>query len=495
MPRFRWVVCQLDALRECLARNVSRVLSQLPKSLDETYLRVLRGTSEANRDDVYRLLQCLVVSMRPLSVEELSEVLAVDFGIDGDNPKLNPDWRWEDQGQALQAACSSLITIVDTYSSRVVQFSHFSVKEFLTSRRLADSSGDVSCYHISLEAAHTTLAQACIGVLLRLDSGAFKESTRKSFPMARYAAKHWVDHTQFGGVSACTRKGIEELFNLGNPHFEAWVRLYDLDTWPLDDSFNSIFVDLPTTDATPLYYATLCGFRGLAGYLVIKYPQHVNVFGGKHGTPLVAALARGDFQMAELLHHHGGDVDVRGWGDITPLLCASYAGYPEIVQWLLDHGADANAEACGWTPLHGATFCGQLAVARLLLHHNANIKAQHSSGLTPLHLASLSGHDDVVRLLLDCAVDVNTRDNDRSTPLHLASGKDENRPMFPFFTRVARPSLEVTRSLLEHGADIEAEDRWGRTALHIASSNGHHDITKLLSEYYSTVPIDTKTTL
>ncbi|KAH9962808.1 hypothetical protein BGW80DRAFT_1255544 [Lactifluus volemus] len=122
--RFRWVVCQLETLRECLARNVERVLSELPESLDETYLRVLKGVKSSNREDVYRLLQCLVVAVRPLRVEELAEVLAVNFDHGEGIPKLNPDWRWEDQEEALQAACSSLIAIVEQairglYNSRI----------------------------------------------------------------------------------------------------------------------------------------------------------------------------------------------------------------------------------------------------------------------------------------------------------------------------------------------------------------------------------------
>jgi hypothetical protein len=133
--RFRWVVCQLETLRECLARNVERVLRELPESLDRTYERILRGIKGTNREDVYRLLQCLVVSIRPLRCEELAQVLAVDFDSAEGVPKLNPEWRWEDQ-EALQAACSSLITIVDAGRSRFVQFFHFSVKEFLTSPRL-----------------------------------------------------------------------------------------------------------------------------------------------------------------------------------------------------------------------------------------------------------------------------------------------------------------------------------------------------------------------
>jgi hypothetical protein len=133
-------------------------------------------------------MQCLVAAVRPLRVEELAEVLAFDFTSEG-TPKLNPDWRWEDQEEAVMSACSSLVIVVKDGDSRIVQFSHFSVKEFLTSNRLIGSSRDVSRYHILLEGAHTILAQACLGALLRLDYH-IDHDTSKNFPLAQYAAEH-----------------------------------------------------------------------------------------------------------------------------------------------------------------------------------------------------------------------------------------------------------------------------------------------------------------
>ncbi|KAI0268985.1 hypothetical protein BGY98DRAFT_318993 [Russula aff. rugulosa BPL654] len=168
---FRWVYCQLETLRQCLPPSVRRTLDELPETLDETYGQVLKTIKKVNREHAIRLLHCMTVAIRPLGVEELAEILAVDFDAaqQGDIPKLNPNWRWTDQHQAVLSTCSSLIMIVDDGDSQVVQFSHFSVKEYLTSDRLANASRDVSCYHILPEYAHTILAQACLGVLLRLD--------------------------------------------------------------------------------------------------------------------------------------------------------------------------------------------------------------------------------------------------------------------------------------------------------------------------------------
>src|ERR1035438_6101358 len=121
--RFRWAFCQLETLRHCLPPSVRRTLDELPESLDETYERVLKGIKKPNREHARRLLQCLVVAIRPLRVEELAEVLAVDFDNVEGIPKLNPNWRWEDEEQALLTSCSSLIAIVESGKSRVVQFS------------------------------------------------------------------------------------------------------------------------------------------------------------------------------------------------------------------------------------------------------------------------------------------------------------------------------------------------------------------------------------
>ncbi|KAH9167666.1 hypothetical protein EDB89DRAFT_1909840 [Lactarius sanguifluus] len=150
---FRWVFCQLEVLQKCLPQNVQRVLRELPNSLDETYERMLREIGKVNPDQAYRLLQCLTVATRPLRVDELAEVLALDFdGAKGGIPVLNSDWRWDDEQQGVLSTCSSLIIVVDDeYSeTRVVQFAHFSVKEFLTSERLAMLAADISRFHIRL---------------------------------------------------------------------------------------------------------------------------------------------------------------------------------------------------------------------------------------------------------------------------------------------------------------------------------------------------------
>ena len=494
----------------------------MPESLDETYERVLKEIKKPNRDHAYRLLQCLVVAIRPLQVKELAEVLAVDFDDAEGIPKLKPDWRWEDEEQAILSSCSSLITTVEARRSRVVQFSHFSVKEYLTSERLATSSGDVSRYHIDLEPAHTIMAQACMSILLRPDDCVEENADAKTSPLAKYAAEHWVRHAQFERVSSFVRKAMEYLFDLDKPYFAAWLEVHDIDT-SRKEPFHKPPVS-STSSPVPLYYAALCGFQGLAELLAIKYPLHLNTSGGMYGAPLVAALAGRHFQTARHLLHSGAHVDVRAKSGTTPLHRAAWYGDLEMTQVLLDYQADANARSLNkYTPIHVVPEGSQsldvhhhspqmlVDVARLLLEHGADVNVQADSGKTPLHMAADYGQVEVVRVLLEHGANVGVEDDKGVTPLHAGSdgpekmgyvtnyekpevvrvllkhganvGAQDSKGRTPLHAAAESRMVEIVRVLLEHGANVGAEDKKGRTPFQVASAKGYGEITKLLTEH------------
>ena len=134
-------------------------MDELPRTLDATYERTLQEIVDENWEYAHRLFQCIAVSSRPLRVEELAEFLAIDFDAGG-IPTLVDHWRPMNPGNAVLSVCSSLIAVVIVDGSPVVQFSHFSVKEFLTSSRLATER--ISRYRISLDPAHTIVVQACL---------------------------------------------------------------------------------------------------------------------------------------------------------------------------------------------------------------------------------------------------------------------------------------------------------------------------------------------
>src|SRR6266850_2911165 len=130
--RFRWVYCQLETLRRCFPNTIRQALKELPPTLDEAYARALLGIDEEKQELAKRFFQCLTVSVRPLRAEELAEAMVVNLDDEAAH-MIEPGWRPPNPEDAILRTCSSLITITEKDGSRIVQFSHFSVKEFLIS--------------------------------------------------------------------------------------------------------------------------------------------------------------------------------------------------------------------------------------------------------------------------------------------------------------------------------------------------------------------------
>ena len=440
-------------LRHCLPASIRQTLDQLPKSLDDTYVRVLRQIPQANQAHAHRMLQCLMVAVRPLYVEELAELLAFEFdAAPGGIPTYRAAWRLDDQTQAVLSTCSSLVTIISEHRSgrSIVQFSHFSVKEFLISNRL----GDFSQYYIRLVSAHTILTQACLGSLLHN----IDEMSAKHLPLAQYAAQYWVEHARFKDVALHVKHGMEILFDSSRPHFVAWLGIYDMDhpsglTGFHHLSHQSYSKTSSIPKPNPLYYAVLSGFYDLVKHLAIKDPQHINAICGQYRFPLFAALSKGHLEVVELLLEHGANVNALDATGETMLLkvLSQLISPPRSRFWYThDPNRSFNVE-------YEPRYEHPLKIAQLLVRHNADVNVQFSNGKTLLHMLSGSLNDDegiihFALLLLKHGADVNRQDKDKQTALHLALGCGR---------------FELAGILLRHCADPNAEDNMGKAPLYI----------------------------
>ena len=452
-----------------------RALNEPPATLDQTYEKTLLGISDEKRAYACRIFQCLVASVRPLRVEEVAE-LSSSRTVTGKS-LTGSGWCPRTAEEFVLSACSSLLTVVNVDGNKVVQLSHLSVKEYLTSDRIA-TSGPVSYFHIGLKSAHTFLASACLSVLLQLDDH-IDETKIKAFPLVPYAAEHWVDHAQFEDVSSRIQDAMERLFDRDKPYFATWVRLYDIDK---PSPGPATHPNVP--NAVPLYYAALCGFLNISECLIVTYPQDLHAEGGRYGTPLHAASAKGHVNVTRLLLEHGANVNSRGLYHHTPLHLSTHHGFTDTMQLLINWGADPDAKNVGQdTPLIIASNNGRLETAMLLLKSGANADEPDSSGWTPLHVASLNGDEDIVGLLLNYGANPNTENDIRDTPLHIAS----------FYGKST-----ITRLLLEYGAEVGTRDTQGVTPLHDATQSGCLDAVRLLLSYGSDVNTksdDTRTAL
>src|SRR6267142_1471294 len=474
--RFRWADCQLKYLANCNPAHIRHALDTLPATLDETYERTLREINEEKWEDARRLLLCVAVASRPLRVGELAEILAFDFEA-GSIPRFCEDARLQNPIEAVLTTCSTLLSVVEDWRSQVVQFAHFSVKEYLTSARFAEKDDAISRrYRTSMTPAHTLVAQVCLGMLLHLDETVTRDSLA-NFPLAQYAAEHWLDHARFEGVSQNVIGGMKQLFDCRKHHLTVWLWIYD-PTVPSFQRDKLAKVPLPPR-GTPLHYAAFCGLHHVVETLAIENSQDVNSRSfDNESTPLHLASREGHEDVARILFEHGADTEAQAKDGETPLHLASQGNHAELAQLLLGHQADVAAQTKdGETPLHLASQQNHVELARLLLKHSADVAARTKDQETPLHLASDCGHIALARLLFEHGADVAAETKDGETPLHWASH---------------RGHVELARLLLEHSANVAAWSKDGETPLHWTSDWGDVKLARLLLEYGADAAAKTK---
>ena len=197
--------------------------------------------------------------------------------------------------------------------------------------------------------------------------------------------------------------------------------------------------------------------------------------------------AKGDAEgVRRLLDADPTLTGARDTGERTPLHMAVLERRLEVVQLLLERGADAGAREglLGFTPLHLLATRNHRALARTLgdrrarrgrrgesgrtdaepkitsalLKAGAHVRATAGFGRTPLHMAAASGQADTVGVLLDAGARTGAADFLGFTPLHYAA---------------AEGNTEVAARLLELGADVDAAAQHGYRPLHTAAEKGH----------------------
>jgi uncharacterized protein len=98
-------------------------------------------------------------------------------------------------------------------------------------------------------------------------------------------------------------------------------------------------------------------------------------------------------------------------------------GHLDIVELLLDNGADINAVSKNKfvaTPLQGAAVGKRIELARLLIARGAKVSPRGEGGDSPLHECAGNGAIEIARLLLDHGADINAKNDEGKTPLAIA---------------------------------------------------------------------------
>jgi uncharacterized protein len=235
-----------------------------------------------------------------------------------------------------------------------------------------------------------------------------------------------------------------------------------------------------------------------------------------HGgdTALMFAARVGDLASAKLLVAAGANVrDADAWG-VAATVLAAHSGYGELLEFLLEHGGDANAAAAGFSALHVAIMRRDEKMVRVLLARGADPNARLQTwtptrrsskdfhfapefvGATPFWLAARFAEPAVMRLLVKHGADplfvhhaqYHTEEGARprtetTTAVMAAAGMGGGAAWVqPARSEREALSLEAVKVAVDLGVDVNAVNADGRTAINAAHALQYESVVKFLVE-------------
>ena len=243
-------------------------------------------------------------------------------------------------------------------------------------------------------------------------------------------------------------------------------------------------------------------------------------------TPLLMAVREGRQPMVQLLLKAGADVNtklvsppgVRGGGiskagrqGSSALHLAVQNAHYELASFLLDAGADPNADGPGYTALHiipsvrkpgvgdndpapdGSGSMTSLEIISKLVAKGANINARltkkinfgltslNNVGATPFCLAALTADAELMRFLVTLGADPKIPTADEATPLIVAAGLGTRSPGEDPGTD--SEVVDAIAAAIDLGNDPNAVDKNGETAMHAAAYKNVADAVRYLASH------------
>ena len=446
-------------------------MNALPKTLDDTYARILCGIEEEYRQDALHILQWLSHAFRPLDLQEVAEIITID---PNNNPRVDQEKTWPDPQDILRI-CPNLISLeletkeysddesehTDDVSDSIgkansidresldltqegkpmVKLAHFSVKEYLISERIRQ--GEAKDFSIEEISAHQSIYNDCLAYLLQFDHmRTLPNSFEEDYPLALYARRMWTEHARIAQLNGKDESSLDmELLLSHNCAFLNWIRIGD----PEGLKYAKVINEPGPEDLhPPLYYASHEGLSKSVRIL-LEIGADVNTSsGGIHGSALQAASSNGHTAVVQILLEGGVNASASKGFYGNALSAASYNGHVTTVQTLLQGGADVNAQGGAFgNALQVASREGYVRVVQMLLAEGANVNAHGGFYQTALQAAATEGHLEIVRILLAEGADVNAQGGRHRSALGAA---------------IARKHRDLEQILRENGAEEVADE-------------------------------------
>jgi ankyrin repeat protein len=475
-------------------------LATLPKTLAETYARILEKIPDDYRPNAIKILQFLTYSEYPISLEEAVDVIATD-------PSRNPPFEARNRMRKANETlllCSSLVSPVtrllverssQTRERIELHLAHFSVKEFLRSGKIESTFSQ----QLSENVARASIVQVCLAYLSSLKLGLQLQRIRVDYPLAQISAKTWMSSAAAAESDERAQNMILKFFSNDRRGYTNWCRLI-----ALQDQADATATTISRFDErASLYHVALLGLTQTMAVL-LQSNDHGPIPARDFEYALDAATRAGNCRMVELLLQH--EQRFRNVSQISLLLAlsralleASLIGHEEIVKILIQRGADVNAKGGVYdTALQAAASSGHGGIVRLLLDAGANMNARGGRYGTALLAATIEQRYEIVQVLLARGADKDVEHEKHGKALRAACAHNHTRIVAMLLENDAtdkRPDKgyaqdmyaasagghdKVVKLLLDRGADVNAQGGHYGNALQAASAEAHPSVVQML---------------
>jgi ubiquitin carboxyl-terminal hydrolase 14 len=463
---FLWVSLAVTILKQTPIGKVEKRLTEVPRSIDEVYKRVLLEIPEGSEEEVFNILKHVLFAFRPLTLMELGIVC----GMKPDHKSASsipPEMLHGIRGDV--ELCGPLLKV---QSNRTVHLVHHSAKEFLLGSRYFNLQ---TCKFIFNEpTVHFELAKTCVQYLSfeELARGPLEtafwlydevlfQTILQQRPFLEYAAVYWYRHIH----QAKDRQ--PELFDLVRAVLSSKSKrdfFFQVHQYHYRDHQYA-------GNQTPLHFLVRVGLQLLIGQLLTSDRIEIDAVDDFGWTALHWASRQGHDAEVRLLLENGANLNLAdkrdGW---LALDLAVVYGHETVVQILVEEARKrSDKDVLNKNALSLAAENGRMAIVLILIENGADLSSH--TGRIALHQAIEGRHTAVVQLLLQKGADVDATDRLGRTPLFLAACYEQ---------------LETVKLLLEGGAKthtavrVAADVGLGGTALDAARRNGNRPIIGLL---------------